>query len=102
MCVIMICKCLLVVSGDIHHCRECALTGALVRLVSDCMGQPPLIPKNSFTTRIPADVDEEKFSPSSTTVPTALTESGEVAQTYLGLRCKCVFRTSFLKIRQMD
>ncbi|KAI0692722.1 hypothetical protein BC835DRAFT_32351 [Cytidiella melzeri] len=60
------------------------------RLVSECMGQQPLILENSFTTKLPADVDEEKFSPSSTTIPTFSTESGEAAPTYLGLKCRLV------------
>ncbi|KAI0088272.1 hypothetical protein BDY19DRAFT_950037 [Irpex rosettiformis] len=57
-------------------------------LVSDCMGQQPLVVENSFTTKIPADVDEERFSPSSTSIPTVNGGSGETAQTYLGLRCR--------------
>ena len=61
----------------------------MFRLVSDCMGQQPLISENSFTTKIPADVDEDKFSPLSTSVPVVLTESGETVPTYLGLKCRC-------------
>ncbi|TCD68800.1 hypothetical protein EIP91_009814 [Steccherinum ochraceum] len=41
--------------------------------ISDCMGQAPLIAEGSFTTKLPADVDEQQFSPSSTT----LTPPGE-------------------------
>ncbi|KAI0342357.1 hypothetical protein BDW22DRAFT_186968 [Trametopsis cervina] len=54
-------------------------------LVSECMGQQPLIPESSFTTKIPADVDEDKFNPSTTTIPTLPTEDGEAVPTYLGL-----------------
>ena len=56
------------------------------------MGQQPLILENSFTTRIPADVDEDRFSPSSTVIPTVPTENEDTAQTYLSLKCKLVLR----------
>ncbi|KAI0080387.1 hypothetical protein K474DRAFT_1560025, partial [Panus rudis PR-1116 ss-1] len=40
-------------------------------LISDATGHSTLVADNSFTTRLPADVDEEKFSPSSTSLPYA-------------------------------
>lgn len=52
------------------------------------MGQPPLISEGSFTTKLPADVDEEKFNPSSTTVPAPPAEDGESVPTYLVLKCR--------------
>ncbi|CCM05634.1 uncharacterized protein FIBRA_07863 [Fibroporia radiculosa] len=57
--------------------------------ISDCMGHPPLIPDNSFTTRMPAEVDEEHFSPSSTTLPAVPSGEGiERGTTYFTLKCR--------------
>ncbi|PCH37472.1 hypothetical protein WOLCODRAFT_84246 [Wolfiporia cocos MD-104 SS10] len=57
--------------------------------VSDCMGHPPLIPDNSFTTRLPAEVDEEQFNPSSTTLPTPPSDQGiEKGTVYFALKCR--------------
>ncbi|KAH9925108.1 uncharacterized protein B0H18DRAFT_877465 [Fomitopsis serialis] len=58
--------------------------------VSDCMGHPPLIPDNSFTTRLPADVDEDAFGPSSTILP-GVSETGDGADkgsAYFVLKCR--------------
>lgn len=41
----------------------------LSRFLSDSMGQEPLIDDETCTTRLPADVDEEAFLPSSTSLP---------------------------------
>ncbi|KAI0267354.1 fungal-specific transcription factor domain-containing protein [Gloeopeniophorella convolvens] len=37
--------------------------------ISDAMGQAPSIQDGTYTTKMPADVDEEQFSPSSTSLP---------------------------------
>jgi hypothetical protein len=52
------------------------------------MGQQPLIAENSYTSRIPADVDEDKFTPSSTIIPQSLSENGDAMPTYLSLKCR--------------
>ena len=51
------------------------------------MGHHPLIPDNSFTTKLPLDVDESQFSPSSTTIPRA-SGSCKTDNTYFGLKCR--------------
>ncbi|EMD31709.1 hypothetical protein CERSUDRAFT_69197 [Gelatoporia subvermispora B] len=57
--------------------------------VSDCMGHPPLIADNSFTTRLPAEVDEEQFSPSSMTLPASTGgEGSEKGTAYFVLKCR--------------
>ncbi|KAI0942812.1 hypothetical protein AcV7_002119 [Taiwanofungus camphoratus] len=57
--------------------------------ISDCMGHPPLIPDNSFTTRLPANVDEDQFTPSSTTLPAAPgEEESEKGTAYFVLKCR--------------
>lgn len=56
--------------------------------MSDCMGHPPLIPDNSHTTRLPSDVDEELFTPSSTSLPECA--EGEKSSVYFGMKCRCV------------
>ncbi|KAF8323880.1 hypothetical protein DL93DRAFT_2049568, partial [Clavulina sp. PMI_390] len=37
--------------------------------ISDSMGQDPLIEEESYTTRLPSNVDEDAFTPSSTSLP---------------------------------
>jgi hypothetical protein len=77
--------------------------------VSDCMGQPPNIADNSYTTRMPADVDESAFDPRSVLLPlpgiqVALVESDTPSSVqsseegwhengfkYFELKCRCVF-----------
>ena len=58
--------------------------------VSDCMGHPPLIPDNSFTTHLPADVDEEAFGPSSTILPapTENVDAPDKSSAYFVLKCR--------------
>ncbi|OJT05904.1 hypothetical protein TRAPUB_3254 [Trametes pubescens] len=56
--------------------------------VADCMGHPPLIADNTHTTRLPADVDEEKFTPSSTSLPTSESADGDTSSVYFGLKCR--------------
>lgn len=53
------------------------------------MGQQSLISETSFSTRIPAEVDDEKFSPSSTTIP-APPEEGVSSILYFLMRCRLV------------
>jgi len=57
------------------------------------MGYQPLIPDNSFTTKLPLDVDESQFSPFSTTVPRP-SDSCKTDNTYFGLKCRCAFSFS--------
>ncbi|KAH9903348.1 hypothetical protein C8Q73DRAFT_633805 [Cubamyces lactineus] len=56
--------------------------------VADCMGHPPLIADNTHTTRVPADVDEEKFTPSSTTLPIPESADSDTSSVYFGLKCR--------------
>ncbi|KAI0711983.1 fungal-specific transcription factor domain-containing protein [Fomitopsis betulina] len=58
--------------------------------VSDCMGHPPLIPDNSFTTHLPADVDEDAFSPSSTVLPAPCenVDGPDKSSAYFTLKCR--------------
>ncbi|KAI0357665.1 hypothetical protein OH77DRAFT_1494588 [Trametes cingulata] len=56
--------------------------------VADCMGHPPLIADNTHTTRLPADVDEEKFTPSSTSLPVPDNADSDMSSTYFGLKCR--------------
>lgn len=51
------------------------------------MGHQPLIPDNSFTTKLPLDVDESQFTPLSTTVPRP-PDSCKTDNVYFGLKCK--------------
>ena len=48
------------------------------------MGHPPMIPDNSFTTKMPVDVDENSFLPSSTSIPVPSTD----ASRYFGLKLR--------------
>lgn len=53
------------------------------------MGHPPLIADNSFTTKLPADVDEEVFNPSSAAIPTSANgEESENDSMYFVLKCR--------------
>ncbi|KAI0363968.1 hypothetical protein BV20DRAFT_957174 [Pilatotrama ljubarskyi] len=56
--------------------------------VADCMGHPPLIADNTHTTRLPADVDEEKFTPSSTSLPVPDNADSDMSSAYFGLKCR--------------
>ncbi|KZT63433.1 hypothetical protein DAEQUDRAFT_700148 [Daedalea quercina L-15889] len=58
--------------------------------VSDCMGHPPLIPDNSFTTHLPADVDEDMFGPSSTVLPgpSEGADGADRSSAYFALKCR--------------
>lgn len=57
------------------------------RFVSDCLGHQPLIPDNSFTTKLPLDVDESQFNPSSTIIPHP-SDSCQTDNAYFGLKCR--------------
>lgn len=54
--------------------------------VSDSMGHPPTIPDNFFTTKLPVDVDETLFSPSSTSIPAP--SADEYSSKYFGLKIR--------------
>ncbi|OCH88727.1 hypothetical protein OBBRIDRAFT_757687 [Obba rivulosa] len=57
--------------------------------VSDCMGHPPTIADNTFTTRLPAEVDDDQFNPSSTTLPSPPGgEGSEKGTAYFVLKCR--------------
>ncbi|KAI0649843.1 hypothetical protein C8Q79DRAFT_901592 [Trametes meyenii] len=56
--------------------------------VADCMGHPPLIADNTHTTRLPNDVDEDKFSPSSTSLPEPESPDSDASSAYFGLKCR--------------
>ena len=59
--------------------------------VSDCMGHSPLIADNSFTTKLPADVDEEAFNPSSATITAPMNgEESDKDSMYFILKCRYV------------
>ena len=64
------------------------------------MGHPALVHENSFTTKIPANVDEERFNPSSTTIPVP-EEGSNTSISYFLLRCKYVTR-KFLLVPYTD
>lgn len=69
---------------------------SLFRYVSDSMGHAPFIPDNSFTAKIPTDVDENSFSPSSTSVPAP--SNDDHGAKYFGLKIRCLINFSFLII----
>jgi hypothetical protein len=50
------------------------------------MGHAPFIPENSFTTKMPTDVDESSFSPLSTLVPAP--NNDDHAAKYFGLKIR--------------
>ena len=59
------------------------------RFVSDCMGHPTLIADHTFNTKLPAEVDEEKFNPSSTSLPVPTSdEQCENSSAYMVLKCR--------------
>ncbi|KAG8906360.1 hypothetical protein FRB99_007044 [Tulasnella sp. 403] len=59
--------------------------------LSDCLGQEPLIDLTQYDCRIPRDVNETQFHPSSTTIP-APTEKGTLKHnlSHFVIRCKLV------------
>ncbi|RPD61567.1 hypothetical protein L226DRAFT_460909, partial [Lentinus tigrinus ALCF2SS1-7] len=60
--------------------------------VADCMGQPPLIADNTHTTRLPADVEEDKFTPSCVSLPEpadgGAEPTSETSSVYFSLKCR--------------
>ena len=56
------------------------------------MGQPPLIADNTHTTRLPADVDEDKFTPSCVSLPEppegSIDPPSETSSVYFSLKCR--------------
>lgn len=57
-------------------------------VVSDSMGHPSLITETSFSTKIPRDVEESLFTPSSTTIPPPPEDRQYSSIQYFILRCK--------------
>lgn len=53
------------------------------------MGHQPLIQDNSFTTKLPLDVDESQFTPFSTIAPRP-SDLCKVDNVYFGLKCRYV------------
>ena len=73
------------------------------RFISDAMGQMSSIQDGTYTTKLPADVDEEQFGPSSTSLPLPLPRRAggdptEVGFAYFIQKCRFVkgppFRSS--------
>ena len=65
------------------------------RFISDAMGQAPSIQDGAYTTKLPADVDEEQFGPSSTSPPLPLPRRAggdptEVGFAYFIQKCRFV------------
>ncbi|THH31821.1 hypothetical protein EUX98_g2365 [Antrodiella citrinella] len=58
--------------------------------ISDCMGHSPLIADGSFTTKLPADVDEHHFTSSSTSLapPSVEGDRSDNCFTYFILKCR--------------
>ena len=56
---IMTCQYMHSDSHSLTRAESSWLVSLEIRFISDCMGHPPLIADNSFTTKLPADVDEE-------------------------------------------
>ena len=54
------------------------------------MGQPPLIGEGSFTTRHVAELDDDRFSPSSTSIPAPTWADDENRTSYFIYRNRCV------------
>ncbi len=71
------------------------------RFISDAMGQVPSIQDGTYTTKLPADVDEEQFCPSSTSLPLPLPRRAggdptEVGFAYFIQKCRFVVDYPFL------
>ncbi|KAI1792435.1 hypothetical protein LXA43DRAFT_341743 [Ganoderma leucocontextum] len=56
--------------------------------VADAMGHPPLIADNTHTTRLPADVEEDQFTPSCTSFPIPEDLQCDSSSIYFGLKCR--------------
>ena len=55
------------------------------------MGQQPLIGENSFTTKHVAELDDDRFTPSSTNIPSPNWDENENRTSYFVLRNKYVY-----------
>ena len=60
------------------------------------MGQQPLIGENSFTTKHVAELDDDRFTPSSTSIPAPTWEENENRTSYFVLRNKYVILSSLI------
>ncbi|KAI0059970.1 hypothetical protein BV25DRAFT_1918095 [Artomyces pyxidatus] len=72
--------------------------------VSDCMGQAPTIQDNTYTTKMPADVDEEQFGPSSSSLPVPVPRRAggdptEVGFAYFTQKCRLAMLVKSVKKR---
>jgi hypothetical protein len=65
----------------------------MYRFLSDCMGQPALIADGSFSTKLPADVDEDVFDPRASFLPIPAFKDGKLGW------CKSEFKYFELKCR---
>ena len=79
----------------LHILPICALTPLICSFVSDAIGQAPSIQDGTFTTKLPADVDEEQFVPSSISLPLPLPRRAggdptEVGFAYFIQKCRFV------------
>jgi hypothetical protein len=77
------------------YCFCTSLTLPPARFISDAMGQAPSIQDGTFTTKLPADVDEEQFGPSSPSLPLPLPRRAggdptEVGFAYFIQKCRFV------------
>lgn len=71
------------------------LISLICSFVSDAIGQAPSIQDGTFTTKLPADVDEEQFGLSSTSLPLPLPRRAggdptEVGFAYFIQKCRFV------------
>ena len=78
-----------------------AYKNATGRFISDAMGQVPSIQDGTYTTKLPTDVDEEQFGPSSTSLPLPLPRRAggdptEVGFAYFIQKCRFVKEHPFL------
>lgn len=77
------------------------------RFISDCMGHMPIIQDNTYTTKLPTDVDEGQFNPSSTTYPVPIPRGagGDPSETgfaFFALKCRYVLRRLKLSNRGLN
>ncbi|KAG8906973.1 hypothetical protein FRB99_005615 [Tulasnella sp. 403] len=69
--------------------------------ISDCMGQAPLIEDTTRTCKMPSDVDESMFDPTSTSLPEPY-EEGEVGQSLSHFVMKCRLLTLLKEFRHQS
>ncbi|THH18885.1 hypothetical protein EW146_g2173 [Bondarzewia mesenterica] len=73
--------------------------------VADCTGHSPLIQDNTYTTKMPADVDEEQFTPASISLPVPVPrgaggDPSEVGFGYFIQKCRLAQLVKNVKKRQ--